>query len=117
MCCAGWHARTGTSSAADLAIAGRRSKIRLPGTPPGYCARRSGLLHGPSHVPRRFPGVPTRRAAPMADVTSRAGSSYATEKVLAYVNRVHAAHDPALEDAFSAPERANMPAIQVGPSE
>jgi caffeoyl-CoA O-methyltransferase len=53
----------------------------------------------------------------MADDTSRAGASYATQQVLEFVNRVHAAHDPALEQAFRAPEKNAMPAIQVGPSE
>jgi caffeoyl-CoA O-methyltransferase len=53
----------------------------------------------------------------MADKDSRAGTRYADEAILAYVDRVHAGHDPALAAAFSAPEREGMPAIMVGPSE
>jgi caffeoyl-CoA O-methyltransferase len=51
----------------------------------------------------------------MADKDSRAGARYATEELLSYVNRVHAAHDAALAQAFAVPE--GIPAIQVGPSE
>ena len=53
----------------------------------------------------------------MADPTSRSGQRYVDPKILAYVERVHAAHDPALKRAFDAPEPANMPAIQVSSSE
>jgi caffeoyl-CoA O-methyltransferase len=53
----------------------------------------------------------------MADKDSRAGTRYADEEILAYVQRVHAAHDSGLEAAFSSPERDDLPAIQVGPSE
>ncbi|HLU68556.1 MAG TPA: O-methyltransferase [Kofleriaceae bacterium] len=53
----------------------------------------------------------------MADKDSRAGSRYADEAILAYVHRVHAAHDPGLDAAFTSPDRDQMPAIQVGPSE
>lgn len=53
----------------------------------------------------------------MADADSRSGSSYLTPDLLAYVARIHAAHDSALESAFGAPESEGMPAIQVGPSE
>lgn len=42
---------------------------------------------------------------------------YADEAVLAFVQRVHAPHDGALQRAFDAPQRHGMPAIQVGPSE
>jgi caffeoyl-CoA O-methyltransferase len=51
----------------------------------------------------------------MADQDSRTGSRYATQPILDYTARVHAAHDPALAQAFSVPE--GIPAIQVGPSE
>ena len=51
----------------------------------------------------------------MADQDSRAGERYANAKILDYTARVHAAHDPALAQAFSVPE--GIPAIQVGPSE
>ena len=51
----------------------------------------------------------------MADQDSRAGSRYATQPILDYTARVHAAHDPALAQAFAVPE--GIPAIQVGPSE
>ncbi len=51
----------------------------------------------------------------MADNDSRAGTRYASPPILEYVNRVHAAHDAALAQAFAVPE--GIPAIQVGPSE
>lgn len=51
----------------------------------------------------------------MADSTSRAGVRYASEAIVAYVDRIHAGHDGALAKAFAVPEF--MPAIQVGPSE
>ncbi|HJL04593.1 MAG TPA: O-methyltransferase [Polyangiaceae bacterium LLY-WYZ-15_(1-7)] len=53
----------------------------------------------------------------MADSSSRQGERYATDAVLAFVRRVHAPHDEALQRAFDAPEREGMPAIQVGPDE
>ena len=53
---------------------------------------------------------------PMADSSSRQGERYATDAVLAFVRRVHAPHDEALQRAFDAPEREGMPAIQVGPT-
>ena len=53
----------------------------------------------------------------MADATSRSGQRYVDPAILEYVERVHAAHDPALRRAFEAPEAANMPAIQVSSSE
>jgi caffeoyl-CoA O-methyltransferase len=51
----------------------------------------------------------------MANQDSRAGARYATPPILDYTSRVHAAHDPALAQAFAVPE--GIPAIQVGPSE
>jgi caffeoyl-CoA O-methyltransferase len=53
----------------------------------------------------------------MADIDSRAGARYMTPEIRAFVERTHAAHDSALEQAFSAPGRENMPAIQVAASE
>lgn len=53
----------------------------------------------------------------MADPDSRAGVRYVDPALLAYVERVHAGHDPALAQAFSAPEKQGMPQIQVSPSE
>ena len=53
----------------------------------------------------------------MADKDSRAGTRYADEAILAYVQRVHAAHDSGLDAAFTSPDRDDLPAIQVGPSE
>ena len=53
----------------------------------------------------------------MSDKDSRAGKRYANEAVLAYLDNVHAAHDPELEAAFAAPEREGIPAIMVAPSE
>ncbi len=51
----------------------------------------------------------------MADKDSRAGKRYDTTELIDYVNRVHAAHDSGLAQAFAVPE--GIPAIQVGPSE
>ena len=53
----------------------------------------------------------------MADDQSRAGARYTTPEVLAYVERIHAGHDPALAAAFDTPRSAGIPAIQVAPSE
>jgi caffeoyl-CoA O-methyltransferase len=53
----------------------------------------------------------------MADSNSRAGTVYMPREVLDWVNRTHVAHDPALQFAFDTPERAGIPAIQVGISE
>lgn len=53
----------------------------------------------------------------MADQDSRAGTRYSNPAILAYVDRLHAPHDAALEAAFTAPEREGLPAIQVGPSD
>ncbi len=53
----------------------------------------------------------------MADSDSRAGTRYASSELLAYVDKIHAPHDAALQAAFEAPSRAEMPAIQVGASE
>jgi len=53
----------------------------------------------------------------VADDRSRRGTAYHSPDLLAYVQRVHAKHDTALEAAFSAPARLGLPAIQVAPSE
>lgn len=54
----------------------------------------------------------------MADNDSRAGTRYADQHIRDYLDRVHAAHDDALQAAFSAPgEHSGIPAIMVGPSE
>jgi caffeoyl-CoA O-methyltransferase len=53
----------------------------------------------------------------MADPDSRAGVRYVDPALLAFVERVHAGHDPALARAFTAPEAEGMPQIQVSPSE
>ncbi len=53
----------------------------------------------------------------MADRDSRAGKRYAAESVIEYLDDLHAAHDEALEAAFQAPDRQEMPAIQLGRSE
>jgi caffeoyl-CoA O-methyltransferase len=55
--------------------------------------------------------------AAMADILSRAGERYADAPILAYLDRLHAPHDGALERAFLAPEREGLPAIQLGASE
>lgn len=54
---------------------------------------------------------------PMADTTSRTGVPYATHAILELVERVHAAHDPALERAYRSPELRGMPTISLAPSE
>ncbi|MBV8759316.1 MAG: O-methyltransferase [Deltaproteobacteria bacterium] len=51
----------------------------------------------------------------MADNDSRAGARYATPEILTYTQKIHAAHDAALAQAFAVPD--GIPAIQVGPSE
>jgi caffeoyl-CoA O-methyltransferase len=53
----------------------------------------------------------------MADVDSRSGARYADPAILAYVERVHVAHDAALARAFTAPAAHGLPEIQVSPSE
>jgi caffeoyl-CoA O-methyltransferase len=53
----------------------------------------------------------------MADDSSRRGARYATPELLAYVDKLHAAHDESLAFSFEAPQRHTMPAIQVGQSE
>ncbi|MBT8493305.1 MAG: O-methyltransferase [Deltaproteobacteria bacterium] len=53
----------------------------------------------------------------MADNDSRAGQRYADAEIMSWVDDVHARHDDALELAFGAPGREDMPAIQVGRSE
>jgi caffeoyl-CoA O-methyltransferase len=53
----------------------------------------------------------------MADTTSRTGSSYVTEEILRYLDDLHGPHDAGLDQAFHAPERESIPAIQVGRSE
>ena len=53
----------------------------------------------------------------MSDSESRKGHGYATPEILDWLDRLHAAHDAPLEDAFDAPGRHGMPAIQLGPSE
>jgi caffeoyl-CoA O-methyltransferase len=53
----------------------------------------------------------------MADMTSRAGESYATPLVISWLHATHTTHDAALSHAFDAPTNNGMPAIQVGPAE
>ena len=53
----------------------------------------------------------------MADQDSRSGSRYTSPEILRFVERVHAAHDGALQRAFDAPAEHDMPAIQVAVSE
>jgi caffeoyl-CoA O-methyltransferase len=51
----------------------------------------------------------------MADNDSRSGTRYTSPEITAYCDRIHAAHDVALDRAFTVP--ADIPAIQVGKSE
>jgi caffeoyl-CoA O-methyltransferase len=53
----------------------------------------------------------------MADKDSRQGQLYGSGEVRSFVERVHAGHDAALAQAYAAPEREGLPAIQVNPSE
>ena len=58
-----------------------------------------------------------RASEPMADPKSRAGGRYASSEVLAFTDGLHACHDPALQQAFSAADGERLPSIMVGPSE
>ncbi len=53
----------------------------------------------------------------MADNDSRTGATYLTGAVSRYLDDLHVPHDPALQQAFDAPEQRGLPAIQVGRSE
>lgn len=53
----------------------------------------------------------------MADRDSREGTRYGTTELFGWVDRTHAPHDAGLAQAFEAPEREGLPAIQVGVSE
>lgn len=53
----------------------------------------------------------------MADADSRTGARYATPEIVHWLDELHASHDAGLEQAFLAPGRHAMPAIQVGISE
>lgn len=53
----------------------------------------------------------------MADKDSRSGLIYFTQALLDWTTQLHAPHDPALQQAFDAPEKYGMPAIQLAPSE
>lgn len=53
----------------------------------------------------------------MADNDSRAGLVYFTPELLDWTTRLHAPHDAALQQAFDAPGKNGMPAIQLAPSE
>jgi caffeoyl-CoA O-methyltransferase len=51
----------------------------------------------------------------MADQDSRAGVRYTSPAIIDYVDRTHVPHDAGLARAFAVP--ADVPAIQVGPSD
>lgn len=53
----------------------------------------------------------------MADNDSRGGLVYFTRALLDWTTEVHASHDPALQQAFDAPLKHGLPAIQLAPSE
>ena len=53
----------------------------------------------------------------MADNDSRAGLVYFTRELLDWTTQLHASNDPALQQAFDAPAKHGMPAIQLAPSE
>lgn len=53
----------------------------------------------------------------MADADSRAGVRYTTPEIVAWLARVHAPHDAALERVYKSPEATGIPAIQLGHAE
>lgn len=53
----------------------------------------------------------------MADESSRKGTRYADEGIVAWLDALHAPLDAGLQAAFDAPAREGLPAIQVSPSE
>ncbi len=53
----------------------------------------------------------------MSDNDSRSGLVYFTRALLDWTTQLHASNDPALQQAFDAPEKNGMPAIQLAPSE
>lgn len=54
----------------------------------------------------------------MADDDSRAGKRYDDPAIRAFLDKLHAPHDQALESAFQAPQQhPDIPAIMLGPSE
>ena len=54
----------------------------------------------------------------MADNDSRAGKRYDDPEIRSFLDKLHAPHDAALEQAFKAPKQnPEIPAIMVGPSE
>ena len=53
----------------------------------------------------------------MADNDSRTGLVYFTRALLDWTTQLHAPHDAALQQAFDAPAKHGMPAIQLAPSE
>ncbi len=53
----------------------------------------------------------------MAGPETRRGRSVATERILEWVDALHAPHDPALRAAAEAPERFGLPPIHIAPNE
>ena len=53
----------------------------------------------------------------MADRDSRGGQRYSDPEIMDWIDHTHVVHDEALERAFTSPDREQMPAIQVSPSE
>lgn len=53
----------------------------------------------------------------MADIQSRSGGTYINPDILDFIQQTHAKHDHALAQAYETPEKAGVPAIQLGPSE
>ncbi|MCS6798140.1 MAG: O-methyltransferase [Myxococcota bacterium] len=53
----------------------------------------------------------------MADERTRAGERYATADLVAWLDALHVEHDGALREAFEAPDRHGIPAIQLGRSD
>ena len=59
----------------------------------------------------------TYDALHMADNDSRSGLIYFTRALLDWTTQLHAPHDAALQQAFDAPAKHGLPAIQLAPSE
>ena len=53
----------------------------------------------------------------MADPNSRAGTTYWTPEIEAYLRELNASETPAMKDAIAAGEAAGMPKIQVSPTD
>ena len=53
----------------------------------------------------------------MADNSSRAGERYVDADIIEFLNQTHTPLDPGLRQAFDAPAKEGIPAIQISPAE